>query len=74
MSLSAEEEKFQDALTQAITDMKEGLRGERLTKRLVDAVIDTVYVYDPKNIEVKFLFDDVLKEAISEYEEVSGQK
>lgn len=74
VSLSAEDEKFQGALTQAITDMKEGLRGERLTKRLVDAVIDTVYVYDPKNIEVKFLFDDVLKEAISEYEEGSGQK
>ena len=38
------------------------------TKELVNATIDTVYVYDKKRIEVVFSFDDVLMKAIEKYQ------
>ena len=41
---------------------------EKITKELVNATIDTVYVYDKKRIEVVFSFDDVLMKAIEKYQ------
>ena len=41
----------------------------KLTKEIVDTMIDTVYVYDKKRIEVILRFDDVLQKVISEYME-----
>ena len=35
----------------------------------MDTMIDTVYVYDKKRIEVILRFDDVLQKVISEYME-----
>lgn len=35
----------------------------------MDTMIDTVYVYDKKRIEVVLRFDDVLQKVISEYME-----
>lgn len=36
-----------------------------LTHHIVDACIDTVYVYDPQHIEVRLLFEDILKDCVS---------
>ena len=33
----------------------------RLTRELVDAFIDTVYIYNPKCIEVVFSFEDLIQ-------------
>lgn len=41
----------------------------KLTKEIIDTMIDTVYVYDKKRIEVILRFDDVLQKVISEYME-----
>ena len=41
---------------------------EKITKELVNATIDTVYVYDKKRIEVVFSFDDILMKAIEKYQ------
>jgi len=41
---------------------------EKITQELVDATIDTVYVYDKKRIEVVFKFDDILMRAIEKYQ------
>lgn len=38
-------------------------------EEIIDTMIDTVYVYDKKRIEVILRFDDVLQKVISEYME-----
>ena len=45
-----------------------GYSHEKITKELVNATIDTVYVYDKKRIEIVFSFDDVLMKAIEKYQ------
>jgi DNA-binding ferritin-like protein len=45
----------------------EQMIGDKLTKKMVDTFIETVYVYDSKTIEVQFVFDDLLQEAIQKY-------
>ena len=45
-----------------------GYSHEKITKELINATIDTVYVYDKKRIEVVFSFDDVLMKAIEKYQ------
>ena len=57
-----------------IWDIPEGERNKirnrgQLTKEIIDTMIDTVYVYDKKRIEVILRFDDVLQKVISEYME-----
>ena len=44
------------------------MQHEKITKELVNATIDTVYVYDKKRIEVVFSFDDVLMKTIEKYQ------
>ena len=34
---------------------------EKLTARMVNAFIESVYVYDPKHIEVVYLYEDVIR-------------
>ena len=48
--------------------IKQKNRG-KLTKEIIETMIDTVYVYDKKRIEVILRFDDVLQKVISEYME-----
>ena len=48
------------------------MQHEKITQELVDATIDTVYVYDKKRIEVVFKFDDILMRAIEKYQK--GEK
>lgn len=46
-----------------------GMREYAIREEIIDTMIDTVYVYDKKRIEVILRFDDVLQKVISEYME-----
>ena len=51
--LAQESDSFFKAIEESMTE-------DKLTQAMVDAFIDTVYVYDPERIEVIFTFEDIL--------------
>lgn len=67
--LTAEEEAYKDKIASATQLLEVEMQHEKITQELADAMIDTVYVYDRKRIEVVFKFDDILKKAIEGYQE-----
>lgn len=66
--LSAEEEAYKSKVASAVELLEGEMQHEKITKELINATIDTVYVYDKKRIEVVFSFDDVLMKAIEKYQ------
>lgn len=44
---------------------------KKLTREMVEAFIDCVYVHDPENIEIVFLFEDSIRELM---EEIQGKE
>mgnify|MGYP000012305458 FL=1 len=66
--LSAEEEAYKSKVASAVELLEGEMQHEKITKELVNATIDTVYVYDKKRIEVVFSFDDILMKAIEKYQ------
>ena len=50
--LSAEEEAYKSKVASAVELLEGEMQHEKITKELVNATIDTVYVYDKKRIEV----------------------
>lgn len=66
--LSAEEEAYKSKVASAVELLEGEMQHEKITKELVNATIDTVYVYDKKRIEIVFSFDDVLMKAIEKYQ------
>ena len=55
-------------MASAVELLEGEMQHEKITKELVNATIDTVYVYDKKRIEVVFSFDDILMKAIEKYQ------
>lgn len=70
--LSVEESTYKNKVASAIELLDGEMQHEKITQELVDATIDTVYVYDKKRIEVVFKFDDILMRAIEKYQK--GEK
>lgn len=70
--LSVEESAYKNKVVSAIELLDGEMQHEKITQELVDATIDTVYVYDKKRIEVVFKFDDILMRAIEKYQK--GEK
>ena len=68
-SMIIEEERYRSRIKTAAQQLDEQIERGKLTKEIVDTMIDTVYVYDKKRIEVVLRFDDVLQKVISEYME-----
>ena len=66
--LSAEEETYKNKVASAVELLEGEMQHEKISKDLVNATIDTVYVYDKKRIEVVFSFDDILMKAIEKYQ------
>ena len=53
-----------------MTNLSEKYAGEeKLTREMVKAFIDCVYVYDPERIEIIFLFEDSIKELMAVIQE-----
>lgn len=58
-----------------IAAQAEGITGDyTLTMEMADTFIDTVVIYDPKHIEVRFTFEDLLREAGEKVDEILKQK
>lgn len=57
------------AVHNGIIENYQELKEKLVRKEIIDTMIDTVYVYDKKRIEVILRFDDVLQKVISEYME-----
>ena len=70
--LSEEEEAYKNKVATAVELLDGEMQHEKITQELADAIIDTVYVYNKKRIEVVFKFDDILMKAIEEYQK--GEK
>lgn len=68
-SVIIEEERYRSRIRTAVQQLEVQIEREKLTKEIIDTMIDTVYVYDKKRIEVILKFDDVLQKVISEYTE-----
>lgn len=64
-----EEERYRSRIRTVAQQLNAQIERGKLTKEIVDTMIDTVYVYDKKRIEVVLRFDDVLQKVISEYME-----
>ena len=64
-----EEERYRSWIRTAAQQLNAQIERGKLTKEIVDTMIDTVYVYDKKRIEVVLRFDDVLQKVISKYME-----
>ena len=45
-----------------------------LTQEIADEFIDSVIIYDPKHIEVKFTFDDLLQKAANKVTEIQKER
>ena len=68
-SVIIEEERYRSRIRTAVQQLEVQIERGKLTKEIIDTMIDTVYVYDKKRIEVILRFDDVLQKVISEYTE-----
>lgn len=68
-SVIIEEERYRSRIRTAVQQLGGQIERGKLTKEIIDTMIDTVYVYDKKRIEVILRFDDVLQKVISEYME-----
>lgn len=68
-SVIIEEERYRSRIRIAVQQLEVQIERGKLTKEIIDTMIDTVYVYDKKRIEVILRFDDVLQKVISEYME-----
>lgn len=68
-SVIIEEERYRSRIRTAVQQLEVQIERGKLTKEIIDTMIDTVYVYDKKRIEVILRFDDVLQKVISEYME-----
>lgn len=66
-SVIIEEERYRSRIRTAVQQLEVQIERGKLTKEIIDTMIDTVYVYDKKRIEVILRFDDVLQKVISEY-------
>lgn len=67
--LKEEEENNSDGL-QELADQGQAVKGGgRLTKEMVEAFIERVYVYDSNKVEVVFQCEDVILAALDQYEE-----
>ena len=65
-----EEEESNSAGLQELADQGKALwSGGRLTREMVDAFVEKVYVYDRNKIEVVFQCEDVILAALDQYEE-----
>ena len=62
----------QKEMDKTVSNLEKMVQGDKLTKELADALIDKVYVYDRKHIEVVFRFQDFIRKKLAEYE--SGEK
>ncbi len=56
-----EEERYRSRIRTAVQQLEVQIERGKLTKEIIDTMIDTVYVYDKKRIEVILRFDDVLE-------------
>ena len=68
-SVIIEEERYRSRIRTTVQQLEVQIERGKLTKEIIDTMIDTVYVYDKKRIEVILRFDDVLQKVISEYME-----
>ena len=68
-SVIIEEERYRSRIRTAVQQLEVQIERGKLTKEIIDTMIDTVYVYDKKRIEVILRFDDVLQKVISKYME-----
>ena len=68
-SVIIEEERYRSRIRTAVQQLEVQIERGKLTKEIIDTMIDTVYVYDKKRIEVILRFDDILQKVISEYTE-----
>ena len=68
-SVIIEEERYRSRIRTVVQQLEVQIERGKLTKEIIDTMIDTVYVYDKKRIEVILRFDDVLQKVISEYME-----
>ena len=68
-SVIIEEERYRSRIRTAVQQLEVQIERGKLTREIIDTMIDTVYVYDKKRIEVILRFDDVLQKVISEYME-----
>ena len=68
-SVIIEEERYRSRIRTAVQQLEVQIERGKLTKEIIGTMIDTVYVYDKKRIEVILRFDDVLQKVISEYME-----
>ena len=69
MEEGKEYESRRSRIRTAVQQLEVQIERGKLTKEIIDTMIDTVYVYDKKRIEVILRFDDVLQKVISEYME-----
>ena len=68
LSLSQKKSDLCEEADYYVNLMEELGSGRELTKNLVDAFIEKVYIHDINHIEVKFKFDDLMNQMISEIE------
>lgn len=61
------EKQIKNDLKSVCSKASEVVDKNKLTKAAVEALIDTVYIYDEKHIEVVFSFEDVLKRTLQKY-------
>lgn len=69
IQLTAEETAYRNQIKTATEQLEEQIEKGKLTKEMIDAMIDMVYVYNAKKIEVVLKFDDVLQKVILKYME-----
>lgn len=72
--LSAEEEAYKNKVASVVELLENEMKHEKITQDLADALIDTVYVYDKKRIEVVFTFEDILMKAMERYQKEEGKE
>lgn len=50
------------------------LNEERLTKNMAEALIENVFIYENRRVEIQFRFEDVIKETLEKLSAEGGNK
>lgn len=66
-------EEYLEETVGSLSTTGEYLAKYKLTKEIADIFIDTVYLYDPKHIEIVFTFEDVIKKAAEYFGNTTGK-
>ena len=74
MALNTEDGELIDAV-ETLADKADQISICRdLTQEIADEFIESVIIYDPKHIEVKFTFDDLLQKAADKVTEIQKER